>query len=413
MSRAASANAQHGSVDVAPPAMPGQIMLTAAALVAVGVVMIYSASADVATADADVTPAPTALPGHAHALAVQVLQTPGLRQLLFVPIALIAMWLASHVPYTFWRIRGRWWLSPSLWLLLFALGLLAAVLVVPESIAPAINGAKRWFQISAGGFSISFQPSELAKIALVLALAGVLSDARFDAKRIRGLLVLVAMCGAVFLLVAIEDFGTAALIGMVVFFLLLAGGARWWHLCAWIPPAVAAGVWFILDKQYRIDRVMAWWHGGGDPAREGYHVHQSLLAIASGGWWGRGLGEGIQKLGYLPEDTTDFIFPIICEELGLLGGMIVIGLFIVLLWQLRPARSCPDRLGQLIKLGVALLIGLQAAMNVAVVTGTVPAKGIALPFVSAGGSGLVLLSVALGLAANVNRTVRRELAVGE
>lgn len=411
MTRAATANGRYDSADdIALPPQPGSIMLVATALVAIGVTMIFSASSDLVTSGLSEVDVPQSASTSQYLLATleQLWKAPGLRQLFFVPVGLIAMLIASHCPYTFWRMRERWWLSPPVLLLFVSIALLAGVLIAPESIAPHINGAKRWYRISVGGLSINFQPSELAKLAIIVFLAAALSDDRFDVRRFfKGLLPLALAAGVTLLLIIKEDFGTAALLTAVVFFMLLAGGARKWHLLAWIPPVVPLGYWFLRSSEYRWQRVLTWWTGG-DPNAEGYHIHQSLLAIASGSWLGRGLGEGIQKLGYLPEDTTDFIFPIICEEAGLVGGFLVIGLFILLLWQLRPTRLACDRMGQLIKLGVALLIGLQAAMNIAVVTGTVPAKGIALPFVSAGGSGLVILSIALGLAANVNRQTRSQ-----
>ena len=368
-------------------------MLMAVALVGLGVTMIYSASGNL-TGTSD---------------SWKFWQDPGLKQLVFVPPALILMWLASHVPYRLWRIQKHWYLSPTVWLFIITVGLLAAVLVAPASLAPRINGAKRWFKLG-GGFSL--QPSELAKVAVVLLLAALLADTRYKARSfLLGLIPLLVLTVFAVLPVVKEDFGTAVLIAAVAGCLLIAGRPRSWQVLMFFPPAAFAGYLFIITSPYRVQRFMQWWQGAGEDTPAGYHIAQSLRTIASGDWFGRGLGDGLQKWGFLPESTTDFIFPNVCEELGIIGGLIVIGLFIVLVWLLfRAMRAAPDLLGQLIVLGVMLTIGLQAAMNVAVVTGSVPTKGIALPFVSAGGSGLIITSIALGLAANVARTARRKLA---
>ncbi|MDD4892062.1 MAG: FtsW/RodA/SpoVE family cell cycle protein, partial [Phycisphaerae bacterium] len=361
------------------------------ALVGLGVTMIYSASVGV----------DERTPGW------QFWKDPSLKQLAFVPPALFAMWLASHIPHTFWRLRRVWILSPSIWLLVLALALLVAVLVAPARIAPKINGAKRWFVLGAG---FSFQPSELAKLAMVVALAALLSDVRFPSRRFfAGMLPLIALIGIVVVPIIKEDFGTAFLVFLVAGCLLIAGGTKFWQLLLFIPPAAMAAAFVVMTSPFRRARVENWWKGA-DPQGAGYHINQSLMAIASGSWTGRGLGDGIQKFYYLPEGTTDFIFSNICEELGLVGAFIIIGLFIMLIWQLRRTMlAARDTLGQLIALGVLLTIGFQAAMNLAVVTDTVPPKGIALPFVSAGGSGLILMSIALGVAASVARTTRKQI----
>lgn len=401
-----SINASHsiaGRADGPAPPEPASLMLTAAALVCIGVVMILSAGSGVA--------------GHGGIVGCDAAEMfkrfwsePGLRQSLFVPPALLLMWLTSRLYPQFWRMRRRWLLSPAVWLTATAVVLLVLVLLF----GPRINGAKRWFRVSAAGFSFNLQPSELAKLSLILLIAAVLSDSRYNVRRfLTGLVPLLAIIGLTVVLIIKEDFGTAFLIAIVVAFLLLAGGARLWHLLALIPPVALGGLCFLLFGSHsanRQERVTSWWHGARDTAAW-QHVHQSLVAIASGGFGGQGLGQGIQKLGYVPEDTTDFIFPIICEELGLIGGFVIIGLFVLLLWLLRCAMvSARDRLGQLIVLGVTLLIGFQAAMNIAVVTGAIPPKGIALPFVSSGGSGLLIMSIALGLAAGVARQAKADRA---
>jgi cell division protein FtsW len=384
---------------------PASMMLMAVALVGLGVTMIYSASQSVV----------------GEPLTWQFWRNASLRQLLFVPPALLLMWLTSHIPYRFWGLWRRWYLSPTLWLLLITVGLVVLVLVGPASLRPPYATARRWFRVP-GGFNI--QPSELGKLAVVLVLAALLGDRRFEpitsepaqgaGRQVLRFFVLALLIGAVVLPVVKEDFGTGFLIALVAGCLLLAGGTAIYRalMLVLVPVAGFLGLLYVWASPFRLARVETWLAAAPDPQGRGYHLHQALIAVASGNtdghWLGRGLGEGIQKLSYLPEGTTDFIFSNLCEELGYVGGFVVIGGFIMLLWQLRRAiASAPDFTGQLIVLGVALTIGFQAAMNVAVVTGAIPTKGIALPFVSAGGSGLIVMSVALGIAASVARAAGR------
>src|SRR5262249_34001897 len=159
-----------------------------------------------------------------------------------------------------------------------------------------------------------------------------------------------------------------------------AAGASWLQLAICAVPAVVGAAGLVYFEPYRMQRLLGFRDIWDDPLGKGYHPVQSLMTIVSGGWWGLGLGNGVQKYGYLPEAKTDFIFAIICEELGLIGGIAVIGLFMVFVWNGRAAMSrASDDLGRLVTLGATLLIGLQATMNIAVVTVSVPTKGIALP----------------------------------
>ena len=205
-------------------------------------------------------------------------------------------------------------------------------------------------------------------------------------------------------LTGIEDYGTAAVMGLVMLALLFAGRARWKHLGLIGLVALAGGTALVLVKHHRIERIQSFFSKVPDTTGAGYQINQALLAIGSGGWYGRGLGAGVQKYGYLPQDNNDFILAIICEELGVVGGIVVVTLFLVLLWRgWRIAVNAPDGFGRLLALGLTLTICLQAAMNVGVVTKSIPTKGISLPFVSAGGSGVVFLGLAAGLLAAVGR----------
>jgi cell division protein FtsW len=183
----------------------------------------------------------------------------------------------------------------------------------------------------------------------------------------------------------------------------LIAGWRWWFTLFLILPASAGFYWFVWLEAYRRIRLEVWWDPWQHFTGKGWHICQSLMGIGSGGLTGVGLGAGIQKL-YIPEVTTDFIFAAICEEMGMLGGLLVLGLFGALVWRaVRVVRSAPDRFSFLLASGILLTIGLQAAMNIGVVTGALPAKGISLPFISYGGSGLVLMSFAAGLLIAVAR----------
>ncbi len=170
----------------------------------------------------------------------------------------------------------------------------------------------------------------------------------------------------------------------------------------------------MLHSPYRLERLTAFLDPWAEIKNSGYHAIQSMLAFAHGGLTGVGLGEGVQKFGYLPEDTTDFIFAIICEELGIAGAALVVGLYLALLWTgLGILRGCRDTYGRLVALGIILTIGIQAAINIAVVTVTVPTKGIALPLVSAGGTGWVLTAFSVGLLAALDNANYYEREVGE
>jgi cell division protein FtsW len=222
---------------------------------------------------------------------------------------------------------------------------------------------------------------------------------------------LVTIFGMVAALVLIEDFGTTALVAVVSLVLMLMAGCRLWHVGLLIPPGVLT-VWALIFRDpdsFRYKRMMAFMNPWADPQGVGFHPIHSLYAIMSGGFWGRGLGNGIQKMGYLPEDNTDFIFAIICEELGFLGAAMVIGLFIAFViigW--RIASRCQHHFGKMVAFGITAIIGLQAAINIAVVTVTMPTKGIALPFISSGGTGWIMNAAAIGVLMSIERVNRRE-----
>jgi cell division protein FtsW len=372
------------------------VVLTVCALLAIGVVMVSSAGLSV-DADRSVT------------LAGILLGRPSL----LAALAMAALLAGSHVPVA--GLRGlrlpalrlgpvQTPTSPFPWL---AAGIVVLLLAVHlPVIGREVNGARRWIDLGV----TSFQPSELAKWGMPLLLAAYAARRADVMHRLGpGLLVPMALVALVCGLIATEDLGTAVLIGTASVVVLLAGGASPWHATALAVPAGLAVSAAIVSSPYRLDRLRAWLDPYQDPQGIGYHVIQSMTAVAGGGLAGKGLGNGIQKFGYLPEDTTDFIFAVICEELGLAGATVVVGLYCGLLlcgWSI--VRRCPDPFRRLLGLGILLTLGLQALLNLAVVTGVAPTKGIALPLVSAGGTGWVLTAFSLGLLVAMGREVRRD-----
>ena len=269
-----------------------------------------------------------------------------------------------------------------------------------------VNGASRWVEIGA----FNFQPSEIAKWAMPLLVAWwcVRAGPRVREFR-RGFLPPMFALLLVSGIVGVEDLGTAVLILAVGVVVLAIAGVRIRHLALLVPVGGAAVAAAILHSPYRVQRLLAWRDPFEDPQGIGYHIIQSLSAIAGGGVAGRGLGQGVQKFGYLPEATTDFVFAIVCEELGLAGAALVIALLVALLWSglaiIAPSdpRLRPPTFRRLLGLGILLTIGFQALMNVTVVTGLAPTKGIALPLVSHGGTGWVLTAFSLGILISIER----------
>ena len=315
-----------------------------------------------------------------------------------------------------WRLDYRWFLgagrqngiwsmvtSPATWLVVLTMGFLGAVLATP--LGKEINGARRWFAVG----PLGFQPSELAKLSLVLFVAAYAVH-RSDAVRSfwKGFVPLIAVFGACATLVVREDFGTTVLLSAVILAMILMAGCRSWHLGLLLPGA-AAVVYHMLHAPWRYQRLMAFLDPFKDPKGAGYHPIQSLLTIMNGGFWGVGLGNGIQKMGYLPEDNTDFIFAVVCEELGFVGAAMVIILFaafVVVGW--RVMSRSQHLFGKMVAFGITAIIGLQAAINIAVVTVSMPTKGIALPLISSGGTGWIMNAAAIGVLMSIERVNRRE-----
>ena len=366
------------------------LTLCVTALLLFGAIMVQSASMS----------ASGSASGSALAAAKWGWSAPGLKHALFAAVGLGAFFLIGQFDYAaLGRYPTRLWKAPVLWLLVGS-AVLCLLVLVPH-VGLEVNGARRWLPLG----PVQVQPSELAKWAIVLFLSWWLTNRPLDLSRFTtGFLPTVIPIAAICLLVVIQDFGTAALIMLCALGMLLAGRIKTWHLMVAIPPVLMAGMWFIMHKEYRWRRMTAFVDPWAAPQGEGYHMIQSLLSFATGGVPGKGLGNGIQKLGYLPEDTTDFIFAVICEELGLFGAILTIALYlgvIYIAWQ--AVKQKRDSFGRMLAFGIGSMIGLQAAINIAVATVSVPTKGLSLPLISAGGSGLIITCAALGLLYSVTR----------
>jgi cell division protein FtsW len=370
------------------------IAMVVVILMAIGTVFVFSASANV---------------GQEFDLQ-RFYDYPGLRQLLFFPLACMIMFTVCRFDYHRLGLKDGWFRSPTCYLLGLSIVLLVIVLsqrffpVFPRFV-PEINRHYRWLKIPLGPISMSFQPSELAKWAVVFFVAAACDRFGAEIRLFRQRFVpLCSVVGLVVVLIIVEDFGTAALICLLAFVMLIIAGAKLQHM---LPPLPPAGIGFYVAVKYspgRMQRITAFLNPDKWVDSINYQPHQSLIALGSGGLWGKGLGKGICKYGHLPEDTTDFIFAIIGEELGFMGNAAVIGLFIVFVWLgILVVARCRDRFGQLLAGGIVLTIAIQAVLNIGVVTVVLPTKCLPLPFVSAGGTSMLLSAAAVGVLLNIAR----------
>ncbi|MBI9015898.1 MAG: FtsW/RodA/SpoVE family cell cycle protein [Phycisphaerae bacterium] len=316
-----------------------------------------------------------------------------IKRIIFVPIAIFLIAIIAQFNWT--RIlffKKYFWLSPIVFLLGISIGLLCYVLVFGKS----VNFSRRWIEV---GSFLRFQPSEIAKWVTLLFMAGFCDHQGKQMKSFaRGFLPAFGILLVVVGLVGKEDLGTGLLIAMMGMLVMIFGGIKKRFLFILLPLAVIGYFVFIHNVPYRRARVEAFLSGGQRAASVNYHKEQSLMAIASGGFIGCGLGNGVIKMGHLPEDTTDFIFAVIGEELGFVGCLAAILLYVALmLCAVVIICNCHRRIDQLLVLAIAGAIGTQALINMFVVTGMAPTKGIALPFISAGGTGLLITAMAVGV----------------
>lgn len=372
-------------------------------LMALGILMVQSASMRVVSQPNDPDQLVQASPAPMPQWRLNDYAT---RHVVYVGIALVTFLIVGHIDYRKLISAKTYRSNPVLLFLLFSA--LACFVVLIPGIGKEVNGARRWLNLGV----TQVQPSELGKWAIVIFLAWWVSTQPIRIRNFLGFIFTLAPVGIICLMVVKEDFGTAALIALSAILILLIGRAKLWHLALVLPPIMAAGYWFVRHKEYRWKRIIAFLDPWAYPEKEGYHMIQSLMSFASGGLFGKGLGRGVQKLGYLPEDTTDFIFAVVCEELGLFGALFVIALYLGILFVAWNAmRSAKDSFGRLLAFGVGVTIAFQAIINVAVATVSMPTKGMSLPLVSYGGSGLVITSAALGLLYSVCRISHQEAPI--
>ena len=315
-----------------------------------------------------------------------------IRQSVAAFIGLTLMLVAMFMPY---RILALPWVRGTC--LGVTVAMLAAVLVLP-----ATQGVHRW--VKAGPLNV--QPSEIAKLVVVLFLAGFLDRQRarlHDFKRT--LLPCLAVIGQVALLIALEpDLGTCAMVLMTSVLLLFMGGIPYRQLAGVGAACVLCLAALVASADYRMQRVISFMNPEADPQGAGFQARQSLLAVSAGGVSGRSLGEGQQKHFFLPEPHTDFIFSVIAEETGLLGAGAVLLAFAIIVWRgLRAAARAPDRFAGLVAAGLALSLGLGALVNIGVALALLPTKGLPLPFISYGGSSLVVSLISVGILLNISQ----------
>ena len=313
------------------------------------------------------------------------------RQAFFAVIGVVAMFAFARVDYAVWRRFAL-----PLWI--FAM--LSLLVVLVPGIGTAVNGARRWIIVA--GFSYS--PSELAKLASVFLVAGLVIERPGDVTRAAGFARLVALGigPAAVLIMAEPDLGTTIILALAVMAVIVAAGARVRHLVTMGSLALAGVALAVVVEPYRMARLTSFIDPWKDPQGAGMQTVQSLISIASGHVFGVGLGNSIQKFGFLPEQTTDSITGIIGEELGLVGLLVLITLYVALVWAIfRIALRSREPYGKLLAAGIGSAIGVQAAFNIGAALGLLPLTGVPLPLVSFGGTSLVVVLAGVGIVANI------------
>ncbi|MFK7693378.1 stage V sporulation protein E [Paenibacillus sp. HJGM_3] len=354
------------------------ILIATLLLLTIGVVMVYSASAVLAFRE---------FGDYGYYLK---------RQLVFAVLGIIAMYFTMNVDYWVWKKLAK----PGL-IVCFAL----LVIVLIPGIGVIRGGARSWLGIG----SLGIQPSEFMKLGMIVFMAKLLSDEQSGITRFtKGLLPPLGIMGAAFGLIMLQpDLGSGAVLVGATMIIIYTAGARISHLAMLGMVGVAGFVGLIASAPYRLKRITGFLDPWQDPLGTGYQIIQSLYAIGPGGLVGLGLGMSRQKYSYLPEPQTDFIFSIISEELGFIGGAVVLLLFMLLVWRgMRAAITAPDTFGSLLAVGIVGMIAVQVVINIGVVIGMFPVTGITLPLISAGGSSLTLMLTALGVLLNISRYSR-------
>lgn len=318
-----------------------------------------------------------------------------IRQAAGAGVGMAGLMLCALLPYKLWE-KGAWAL-----LFISIVGLVVVVLPFTTSIAPEINGARRWLRVG-----VTVQPSEFAKIAVIVWTASLaVKKAPMFRSLGRGLGPFLAVWGVVLLLILVEPhLSTALVIGLLGPLIVFAAGARISHFVL-LGVLAAPVLWLQLSVGFRAARIASFLNPASDPGGAGFQVHQSLVALGSGGISGVGIGQGRQKFGFLPEAHNDFVFAMIGEEWGFLGVVILVALYTaIVLVGFRIARRAPDAFGELVAIGCASLIAVQAFLHMAVGLALAPPTGLPLPLVSYGRSNLIVTLVVLGILISVARS---------
>ena len=364
------------------------VVLITLSLLALGVVMVHSATVSLAASKAWYV-------------------REEFRHTIHAAVAAAVLLLAWRFDYHH-LARGR--RLPVLPTLALAFSLLLGLLVFVPGIGRQVGGDARWIRIGPAGYAVSFQPSELVKLGLIVFLAAWLSRTEKVGSFFRVFVPAAMLVGLCVAIVITQNFATAAVIGLAACATMLLAGVPWYYLASLVPPAVAGFYIFVVKTPHRWARIEAMLNPWA-PGANTYQPQQSMLAILTGGWWGKGPGSGIQKMGFLPEDHTDFIFSAFCEEWGFIGAVLLVGL--VVMWTIqayRAAATAGDRFGRLLVGSLGFLISLQAVLHVAVDIGVAPPTGVSLPFISYGGTALLLMALATAMIVSVTAHRGPELA---
>ena len=350
------------------------LFLATLALICASVVMVYSASALVA---------------------LERFQQPYLfvtRQMMWAAVGIAVLSIVMRIDYRAYRN------DKMIWVLLSVVG----VMLVGVLFSRPINGTRRWFGV--GGFGI--QPSELAKMAAILFTALMLERRRARINELQySLLPIALIVGGLVTLILLEpDFGTAVSLIAVIGVMVFAAGISYRYLLGAALLALPALYVILMQADYRRRRLLTFMDPWADPLGDGFQIIQSLIAVGTGGVFGKGLMNGVQKLFYLPEPHTDFIYAVISEETGLIGASLVLLCFCVIAWRgMRTAMRAPDTFGAFLALGITMMLVLQAFVNISVVLGLMPTKGIPLPLVSNGGSSMLINLLGVGVLLNISQ----------
>lgn len=313
------------------------------------------------------------------------------KQVMAMMIGFVFMFMLASIPYTFWKQFAVLAYAASV-------ALCGAVIVAGRN----YNGSQRWLQIG----PISFQPSEFAKIAMIVFLAAFIERIPKQIAKFSAIIKVLVIIAPVLIIIAVSNLSTAIIVAGIAVCMMFVASPKYSHFVALALLGIGAVAVFIMIESYRMDRIKAWLHPetAGD---DGFQTLQGLYAIGSGGLFGKGLGQSIQKMGFVPEAQNDMIFTIICEELGLFGGICVILLFLLMIWRMMIiANNAKDLFGALLVVGIMSHIALQVTLNIAVVTNTIPNTGVTLPFISYGGTSIMFLMAEMGLALSVSKGIR-------